>query len=102
MMGRLRQLFTVQLLVASFLCFLGFEGPVLYFEWRTGLPVPNLQFRPGTILLYSMSTFYGVHRAFSFHPFYQSDYCKWLELSPWTVRKTLPVAPIELVWEDGI
>ena len=78
------------------------KDPVLYAEWRLGLPIANLKFRPGTVLLYFMSAFYGLHRAFWFHPFYQSDYRKWLEISPWTVRKALPLAPIELTWEDGI
>src|SRR4051812_5962915 len=102
MIGRLRQLIPVQALFFFGFMFLVFEGPVLYAEWRLGMPMANLQVRPGRVLLYFMSAFYGMHRAFSFHPFYQSDYRKWLELSPWTVRKALPLAPVELAWEDGI
>src|SRR4051812_44107270 len=102
MIGRLRQLVPVPAIWLFFFVFLVFEGPVLYTEWTVGLLMPNLRVRPGTVLLYFMSAFYGLHRAFSFHPFYQSDYRKWLELSPWSVRKALPVAAIELTWEDGI
>ncbi len=102
MIGRLRQLVPIPVFWLFCVVFLVFEGPVLYAEWRLGLPMANLKLRPGRVLLYFMSAFYGLHRAFSFHPFYQTDYRKWLELSPWTVRKRLPVAPIDLTWEDGI
>jgi hypothetical protein len=102
MTSRMRQLMPVQAIALFFFVYLIFEGPVLFAEWRLGQPVANLRFRPGTILLYFMSAFYGLHRAFFFHPFNQGDYRKWLELSPWTVHKALPLAPIELVWEDGI
>ena len=45
--------------------------------------------------------FYGIHRAVALHPFYREDYRKWLELTPWTVHKPLPLGPIALIWEDG-
>jgi hypothetical protein len=82
--------------------FLCLEGPVLCYEWEFGKRMPGLRIRPGTTLLYLASAFYGIHRAVAFHPFYQEDYRKWLELTPWTVDKPLPLGPIALIWEDGI
>jgi hypothetical protein len=102
MMGRLRQLLPVWAAVLFAVLFLCLEGPVLYYEWALGQPIQGLRVRPGTYLLYIGSAAYGISRAVSFHPFYRDDYRKWLELTPWTVDKPLPMGPITLVWEDGI
>ena len=49
----------------------------------------------GTILL-------ARHRVVAFHPYYRGDYLRWLKSTPWTVRKPLPVGPVELVPQDAL
>ncbi len=102
MIGRLRQVLPGRLLVPLALLFIFFEGPVLYLEWRIGRPLLELKVRPGTVLIYLTAAFYGIYRAMAFHPFYQEDYRQWLELTPWTVHKPLPMGPISLILEDGV
>ena len=82
--------------------FVAFEGPVLYYEWKLGARVVDLKIRPGTALLLISAAYYGIHRAVSLHPYYRQDYRKWLERTPWDVDKSLPMGPIELIWEDGL
>ena len=43
---------------------------------------------------------YGVYRAMAFHPFFRAGYRQWLETTPWTWGKPLPVGPAHPVWED--
>ena len=43
---------------------------------------------------------YGAYRVLAFHPFYRAAYRKWLETTPWTWRKPLPVGPVYPVIED--
>jgi hypothetical protein len=45
---------------------------------------------------------YGVFRVIAFHPLFRPEYCKWLELTPWTSRKPLPAGPIHLVPQDAV
>lgn len=45
---------------------------------------------------------YGGYRVLAFHPFYRAAYRKWLETTPWTWRKPLPVGPVYPVFEDVI
>jgi hypothetical protein len=102
MIGRLRQILPFWTIVVFAVIFLLLEGPVLYFEWRLGRCIVELKYRPGTVLLYGAAAFYGIHRGITLHPFYREDYRKWLELTPWTVHKPLPLGPIALVGEDGV
>lgn len=102
MIGRLRQIlpgWTIWVFAALFLVF---EGPVLYWEWKIGRPIVELRVRPGNAIINLAACFYGIHRAVTLHPFFREDYRKWLELTPWTVYKPLPMGPIALIWEDGI
>jgi hypothetical protein len=101
MIGRLRQIVPVWSLMTMAILFALFEGPVLYMEWQLGRPIVELKIRPGTALILLAAAYYGIHRAVALHPFYQREYGKWLERTPWTVEKPLPLGPIELVWEDG-
>ena len=103
MIGRLRQILPHWVAIVGFVgMFLLFEGPVLYFEWKLGQRVLGLKMRPGTMIICFAAAFYGIHRAVALHPFYREDYCKWLEMTPWTVQKPLPLGPIGLVFEDGL
>jgi hypothetical protein len=45
---------------------------------------------------------YGLYRAGSFHPFFRAGYRQWLETTPWSLGKPLPVGPAHLVWEDAV
>ena len=48
----------------------------------------------------AMCAAYGAFRVCAFHPVFRPNYRRWLELSPWTSRKPLPVGPIHLVVQD--
>jgi hypothetical protein len=37
-----------------------------------------------------------------FHPIYNGPYKGWLELTPWTSRKPLPLGPVAPTWGDGV
>src|SRR5689334_10874057 len=102
MIGRLRLIVPSWGVLTFALFFLFFEAPVLYFEWRLGRRMLDLRIRPGTTLVYVAAAFYGMYRAVVFHPFCREDYRKWLEQTPWTVHRPLPMGPIPLIWEDGI
>ena len=82
--------------------FVLFEGAILYIDQRLFPLVAHLPFRPGTAILFLASINYGLFRATAFHPAFQGDYRTWLESTPWTSRKPLPMGPLELVWEDGL
>ncbi len=58
--------------------------------------------QPTDVLLEFAAVAYGIYRVVAFHPFYRHDYCEWLERTPWTSQKPLPVGPVHWVWEDGL
>jgi hypothetical protein len=88
-------------IVPLLLFFLVLEGPLLYLEWRAGRRA-NLEVRPGSALLLFAAMNYGFFRVLAFHPAFRNGYRTWLESTPWTYRKPLPLGPVELVWEDGL
>jgi hypothetical protein len=45
---------------------------------------------------------YAFFRVWRFHPACNPAYSAWLELSPWTAKKPLPLGPIQPVWQDAI
>lgn len=103
MIVRLRQIVPHWVAIVGIVgMFLLFEGPLLYFEWNLGQKIPGLLCRPGTVIILLAAAFYGFHRAVMLHPFYREDYWKWLEMTPWTVHKPLPMGPVELVPEDSL
>jgi hypothetical protein len=81
--------------------FLALEAPLLYLEWRAGQRA-GLRVRPGTVLLIVAAINHGVFRVLAFHPAFRKGYRTWLESTPWTYRKPLPLGPVELAWEDGL
>jgi len=78
------------------------EGVVVWLEWHFGQKMPGLRVRPGGVLLNGACVAYGVCRVTYFHPFYNHAYRAWLENTPWTSRKSLPLGPIHLVLQDGV
>jgi hypothetical protein len=56
--------------------------------------------RPGLVIVVVAATAYGVYRVAAFHPSFRPDYRAWLERTPWTSRKPLPVGPVSWVPED--
>jgi hypothetical protein len=45
---------------------------------------------------------YGAYRVLAFHPFYRPSYRRWLESTPWTWPKHLPIGPVHLIWADAV
>jgi hypothetical protein len=45
---------------------------------------------------------YALFRLWRFHPACNSAYSAWLEMSPWTANRPLPLGPIHLVWQDAV
>jgi hypothetical protein len=43
---------------------------------------------------------FGCFRVLAFHPLYRTGYRRWLELTPWTSDKPLPVGPIHVAPQD--
>jgi hypothetical protein len=81
--------------------FLILEAPIILSEWRLGGRLA-IRMRPATILLFFGALNYGILRVYAFHPVGRPGYRTWLESTPWTSRKPLPMGPVELVWEDGL
>ena len=81
----------------------------LYFWLRSWFDLPDmaneaasplLEFRDSVAAIILAA--YGVFRVAAFHPFFRPKYRGWLEQTPWTSRKPLPLGPIHLVWQDTI
>jgi hypothetical protein len=53
-------------------------------------------------VLFLAAVAYGVYRVVAFHPVFRDAYRAWLESTPWTHHKALPLGPVELVWQDGL
>jgi len=54
------------------------------------------------VILVSAAVVYASFRLWRFHPACNPAYSAWLEMSPWTANKRLPVGPIHVVWQDAI
>jgi hypothetical protein len=62
------------------------------------VPEELLKSRDGVVAVIMAA--YGVFHLAAFHPIFRAQYRGWLELTPWTSRKPLPLGPIHLVWQD--
>jgi hypothetical protein len=103
MPARLRLIIPPTFSIVAFVAlFAVFEGWVMYFEWQAWPARLELPFRPGPLLLRFAAVFYGLFRVVGFHPLHNAPYCEWLERSPWTSRKPLPVGPVAIVVEDSV
>jgi len=89
-------------LVLAAIPFLVLEGLCRYLE-SNNIPIAvNVAIRPGYVWLFAVCAIYGLARVAAIHPIWNSGYHAWLELTPWTSEKSLPLGPVELVWEDGL
>jgi hypothetical protein len=94
-----RSMGTLLILAVSYLIL---EAPALLGGWLNPAPPGPPPGRPGRILLIVASAGCGMRRVMGFHPIYDNAYKRWLELTPWTSRKPLPLGPIALTWGDGL
>jgi hypothetical protein len=82
--------------------YLIFEAPFLFLENGNFMaPLPSTN-RPGRLLLIMASVVCGARRVMGYHPEYAGEYKRWLELTPWTSRKPLPLGPVAPTWGDGL
>jgi hypothetical protein len=66
------------------------------FGWR----MPRDIYDQRLFLLSLIAGCHGIYRVISFHPFYNSQYRKWLCVTPWSPDRPLPQGPIHLIWTD--
>jgi len=52
------------------------------------------------IILFATMFIYGAFRVIRSHPVYHPSYWNWLETTPWTSKRALPIYPIHLVFQD--
>lgn len=85
--------------VGSYLVVVGAD---VYLRTQFG-PRFDPRLEPATVLLLVATTaYYGLFRAVYFHPLYRPDYRRWLEGTPWTLGKPLPVGPLHLTIQDVV
>src|SRR5262249_40103135 len=77
-----------------------FRLPYAFIEALGGTPPPGLWASDYVIVGAALA--HGVQRVLAFHPFYRPNYCAWLEQTPWTSGKALPLGPVSWCWHDGL
>ena len=65
-----------------------------------GASLPGEIGRIRVLFLGMGSLLYAGYRVARFHPYFDTGYCRWLCLTPWSVDKPLPLGPVHLVWGD--
>jgi hypothetical protein len=88
-------------IITLVVAYLILEAPFLYLEMMNMGPAGDDSLRPGRILLIISSLACGIRRVMASHPRYDGPYKGWLELTPWTSRKPLPLGPVAPIWGDG-
>jgi hypothetical protein len=89
-------------IIAFLVLFVSCEAFMRCLDW-IGFPIgARVPFRPANALLFLVAVSYGISRVTDLHPVFQDDYRTWLERTPWTNRKPLPLGPVELVLEDAL
>ncbi|MDB5349256.1 MAG: hypothetical protein JWN86_503 [Planctomycetota bacterium] len=76
--------------------------PVILAGGNAWAPVPERLLFPRRAILILGLIAYGGYRSLGFHPYFRAGYRAWLETTPWTWRKPLPVGPVRPVWEDAV
>jgi hypothetical protein len=87
------------LLLALAIAYTLMELPFWFVRLRWGVQAAGTS-RPALVVVVCSALAYGVYRVAAFHPFFRPDYRAWLERTPWTSRKPLPVGPVAWVPED--
>lgn len=103
-LGRFRLLLPpTSFCLAYALIYLALNSPVYIWNVNNRFmpPPPNIT-GPRRFALVLGLLAYGLYRATAFHPYFRNNYRRWLESTPWTWRKPLPVGPVRVVWEDAI
>ncbi|MCX7421228.1 MAG: hypothetical protein NT013_17030 [Planctomycetia bacterium] len=68
---------------------LGLEPPVEFYKLAAHMPM-------------IVAVIYGAYRAVAFNPAVRPEYRRWLERTPWTSDRPLPLGPITLVAQDFV
>lgn len=95
LIGRFRVLLPPSVFVVLYAAFyLASSLPLIIASRAVGVAAVDPKFRnpPIAVHLVGMLIF-GAYRAATFHPFFRPGYRKWLETTPWTLGKPLPVGP---------
>jgi hypothetical protein len=74
--------------------------PYWFIEALGGPPPPGLWLTDYLLICAALA--YGGLRVLASHPFYHAEYGAWLERTPWTSRKPLPLGPVHWTWRDGL
>jgi hypothetical protein len=104
LVGRIRVLLPPSAFVVLYaFVYLVASVPALVIARRFGPAAVDAKLRqfPATIHLVGM-VLYGVYRAVAFHPFFRAGYRRWLETTPWSWGKPLPVGPAHPVAGDAL
>ena len=88
------------MLIVYVVFYLAANLPILFMTHRLHLAAPPEMYVTRIAIHLGGMVAYGLYRAMGFHPFFRPSYRKWLETTPWTWRKPLPVGPVRLGWED--
>src|SRR5258708_916362 len=90
-------------LFVAILIFAGVQVPLFQVEWLIDAPFFSFREeqtqRAFVIILTLYAILHGVFRAWVFHPGVRPEYRRWLNGTPWTSRKPLPLGPVQLVWQ---
>ncbi|MDZ4857423.1 MAG: hypothetical protein SGI88_00455 [Candidatus Hydrogenedentes bacterium] len=97
---------TIALLIVSAL---GIDGFARILAWRfelnpreDAIELSQLTNLSWAFVACALALFYAVHRVWSFHPLWRSDYLAWLRTTPWRGGLWLPLGPVHLVWQDAV
>ena len=94
-----------QPMVALFLLIYGvFTGGIYLLRLHWGIPfsaTPDFRVLLAPVLA-GAAIVYALYRLWRFHPTGSRAYSTWLEMSPWTPDRPLPVGPVHLVWQDAV
>lgn len=76
------------------------ECVYLWNQWQFGFADEDMFRMTRFAWLCVCATLYGMYRIIAFHPLTDPEYREWLEQTPWTADKPLPVGPLQLVPQD--
>jgi hypothetical protein len=75
---------------------------IVYLSWGYEFgerPIRGREFLP---YLGFVVVIYGVYRVVAFHPALRGGYSRWLQATPWTAARPLPLGPVHLVGQDVV